>query len=154
MHWLNNRKIATKLFLSFAIVAALAGVIGVVGIREMRTLSATAVRLHDEGALPLVSLGHLAELVQRMRAHTATAFLAAVPEDIAQRQERMDQLISAITDMSEAYHKTLRTEDMQQAFATFQTAHQALLSLSKQYLALLKAGKIRRRSSSMNWSRE
>jgi len=89
MQWFSNLRIAAKLIICFAVVAAIAGVVGVVGIININTINNDDTLLYQENALGLEYVGGASIYFQRTRFHAARMTVA---DDIGQRDESISKI--------------------------------------------------------------
>ncbi|QNU68708.1 MCP four helix bundle domain-containing protein [Ruminiclostridium herbifermentans] len=63
----NNLKIATKLLISFLIVAIIAGALGIYGISKISTINNAGKGLYEQNTKPLGDLAYIGTQYQRIR---------------------------------------------------------------------------------------
>jgi methyl-accepting chemotaxis protein len=98
MKWFYNLKIATKLIMSFVIVAIIAGVVGVVGIINIRNIQSMDADMYNRHTSTLPDLANVARAYQRERVALRDLY---IQKDAAKRQSTMNTFKELDKDISD-----------------------------------------------------
>jgi methyl-accepting chemotaxis protein len=122
LNWLKNFNIKTKLLTSFIIIALLVGVVGFIGIVNTWSLQQSDQELYEKMTVPISQVGQISTTFQMMRVNLRDLILANDSDRIQSIKKNIaeDQLI--IDELAGEYEKTIQSDEMQQAFETFESA--------------------------------
>lgn len=122
MNWFKNLKIRTKLLTSFILIALLVGVVGFIGIVNTWSLQESDQELYENMTVPISQVGQMSTTFQKMRVNLRDMILAndpaliqSIEKSIAEDQQKIDTLAGD-------YQKTIQTDEMQEAFDSFEAA--------------------------------
>ncbi len=122
MNWFKNLKIKTKLLSSFILIALLVGVVGFIGILNTWSLQESDQELYENMTVPISQVGQMSTTFQKMRVNLRDMILANDPALIQTIAKSIDEEQVNIDNLAEEYKKTIQTDEMQQAFDTFESA--------------------------------
>ncbi len=119
---LKNSKLGTKLMGGLLLVGATGGVVGITGIFNLLKLGNASIDLYNQHAVPLQDILDMTANVGQERINLRNMILDSSEEA---RQRSMAEVIRNVQDISKAserFQKSIRNEDVQQAFDDFQKA--------------------------------
>jgi methyl-accepting chemotaxis protein/uncharacterized membrane protein YtjA (UPF0391 family) len=117
MKWFYNLNISTKLFLSFLIVALIAGVIGYEGISSLKAANGSDEILYQKNTVPLAQMNVIAVSFQRQRANILELIFSKAEDkkqDIIKKIHDRDADISTNMDL---FEETLLSAKGKKVFA-------------------------------------
>lgn len=121
MKWFNDLKIFSKLLLSFALVAAIAGGIGLLGLWNMSSLSGSVENMYANQLTPIRGLGALNAETQYNRILLRDLLLT---DDLTQRQHTAEQVAEHAKKANEAvelYKTAVMSEAEKPIFAKYES---------------------------------
>jgi len=142
MQWFNDLKIGTKLTSSFILVAMIAAVIGVIGVKEINSVEDGGTMLYEKITVPLEELAGIGVCFERTRVDIREYVEA---ETAAERQEvehAIKELRQEIASMSDAYEKTITSDEERKLFQTVQETWKSYGKNIDQTEALVQTGKL------------
>jgi methyl-accepting chemotaxis protein len=119
MKWFFDLKIATKLLISFGIVALIAGIIGFVGISSLQSADGSDMLLFTHQTVPLAVIADITEYFQRVRVNTRDIILAQKPEDIQTCATKIASYRQRIDSKAIEFEKTILSQEVRDAFSAF-----------------------------------
>ncbi len=127
MKWFYDLKISVKLLSGFVFVALIAGIIGYVGFNGMTRLAEDEEHLYTRITIPLEELGDIAKAFQRVRVNMRDLIMADSHEERVKYADTIKELAKHIDEVSEAYEKTIVSDEMRKAFDDFTDAEREFL---------------------------
>lgn len=122
MNWFKNLKIKTKLLTSFILIALLVGVVGFIGILNTWSLQESDRELYENMTVPISQVGQMSTTFQKMRVNLRDMILANDPALIQSIEKNIVEEQQKIDALAGDYQKTIQTDEMQQAFDSFESA--------------------------------
>lgn len=122
MNWFRNLKIKTKLLTSFILIALLVGVVGFIGILNTWSLQESDQELYESMTVPISQMGQISTTFQMMRVNLRDMILANDPDLIQTIKKNIAEEQLKIDELAGEYEKTIQSDEMQQAFETFNAA--------------------------------
>jgi methyl-accepting chemotaxis protein len=120
MNILNSISIKTKLFISFALMAAIIVVVGFVGYRSAVQLGGNADALYTKNLLPITIINRLTENFLRARVNVRDVLLAPTKADYDRHRAEMPEIRALTNSLIAAYQPMIRNENERELFETFQ----------------------------------
>ena len=120
MKWFYDLKIAAKLALSFALVAAIAGLIGWIGLSKLNTVKTNAAALYKERLQPIQDLAYANFAFLNARTDMREIFLT---DDLGKRKElasKIEEANRVIDQRMEAYSKRVLEKEEQSTLLKLQ----------------------------------
>lgn len=125
MNWYYNLKISVKLLSAFIIVALIAGVIGTIGVVELRQIATADEILYEKITVPVNDLGDIVASFQRVRINLREMVGADSAADKQAAQDLIKKLRDDISVKSDAFEKTILTEEGKKLFEDFKKTREA-----------------------------
>ncbi|MEL7659497.1 methyl-accepting chemotaxis protein [Acetobacterium wieringae] len=122
MNWFKNLKIKTKLLTSFILIALLVGVVGFIGIINTWSLQESDQELYENMTVPISQVGQMSTTFQKMRVNLRDMILANDPALIQSIEKSIAEDQQKIDTLADDYQKTIQTDEMQEAFDSFEAA--------------------------------
>ncbi|WP_373485280.1 methyl-accepting chemotaxis protein [Acetobacterium malicum] len=122
MNWFKNLKIKTKLLTSFILIALLVGVVGFIGILNTWSLQKSDQELYEHMTVPISQIGQISTTFQMMRVSLRDMILANDPDLIQSVKKNIAAEQLKIDELAGEYATTIQSDEMQQAFETFESA--------------------------------
>lgn len=122
MNWFKNLKIKTKLLTSFILIALLVGVVGFIAIINTWSLQESDQELYENMTVPISQVGQMSTTFQKMRVNLRDMILANDPALIQSIEKRIAEDQQKIDTLADDYQKTIQTDEMQEAFDSFEAA--------------------------------
>ncbi|MGE5315941.1 MAG: methyl-accepting chemotaxis protein [Acidobacteriota bacterium] len=125
MVWFKNLHIATKLFISFMLMALMAALIGVTGILSIHSINDADTELYTLMTAPLADMLDISTDFQRMRAFTRDVILESDPAVAEEKIRKIKELHRTVEEKAVRFGKTIQLENTKKAFAVFMASHAA-----------------------------
>jgi methyl-accepting chemotaxis protein len=122
LNWFKNLKIKTKLLTSFILIALLVGVVGFIGIINTWSLQESDQELYENMTVPISQVGQMSTTFQKMRVNLRDMILANDPALIQSIEKSIAEDQQKIDTLADDYQKTIQTDEMQEAFDSFEAA--------------------------------
>lgn len=122
MNWFKNLKIKTKLLTSFILIALLVGVVGFIAIINTWSLQESDQELYENMTVPISQVGQMSTTFQKMRVNLRDMILANDPALIQSIEKSIAEDQQKIDTLADDYQKTIQTDEMQEAFDSFEAA--------------------------------
>jgi len=122
MKWFYNMKIATKLILSYVIVAIISGVVGFIGIVNINKIDKNDTMLYENMTVPISELAEISTLFQRVRVNARDFVLLDDPEQIKESYDKVLGFLSSMNTYAESFKKTIVQAEVEVAFDEYSAA--------------------------------
>lgn len=125
MQWFYNLKIASKLLLSFAVVALFAAIIGWVGVSAVSRLDAAATDMYVNQLIPIRDLSYANAGLLAARADVRSMLMSS---NMTEREKYMASIEKYAKETEErlaSYSKSVLTADEQQILRKFRDAYES-----------------------------
>jgi methyl-accepting chemotaxis protein len=139
MKWFMNLKIATKLSLSFGILAVVSAIIGFVGYTNLTLVEENTAVMYKNATIPLKQMGEMSAAFQRIRVGSRDVLLAETPEEYREYTDNIQQCRDQISAISVEFEKTILSEEVRKQFEEFTNARKEYGADFDQLLALAAA---------------
>lgn len=136
MKWFHNMKIASKLILSYVIIAVMSGVVGVIAIRNIEKMTDNDATLYENMTVPLSEVAEINSLFQRARVNARDLIFEDDPEVI---QETYDYVLTFMNEMktiADNFSKTIVQEEVEAAYEEYLSAYDAYMQDLEKLLEL------------------
>ncbi len=138
MRWFTDRKIATKLLLSFFLMALLAGAIGYMGMSKLRMLEDADTGMYELCTRPLGYIGKAIGDFQISRGCTRDLLLSTTEGEMKSYAAKIDAYDKKIEESLAGFEKTIKSDDLEykelqslkQAIARFDTLRDKIVRLA------------------------
>ena len=141
MQWFNNLKIGTKLISGFIVVALIATVIGAVGIVKMNKLDDNGSKMYEKITVPIADLADMSTSFQRVRINLRELVETNDKQEKAQILETIKKLRTEITEKSNAFEKTILTDEGRKLFDDFKKSREVYAQVLDKVTVLAEADK-------------
>jgi methyl-accepting chemotaxis protein len=119
MQWFLDLKIGTKLLAGFVFVAIIAAAIGYVGVTSLNTANDSDTVLYEKRTVPIVQMGKMSTLFQRVRVNTRDILLAKSSDEIEDFVLKIKTYRDEMTKLSGEIEKSIDTQEERQIFDEF-----------------------------------
>ena len=119
MKWFYDMKIGTKLISSFVLMAFLAGLVGVIGIVNISTIDQKDTILYEEMTVPISEAAQMARLFQEIRVINRDMILEEDVTIINEMYHSIKDHITELNSLCESFIKSIKTNEMQEAYDHF-----------------------------------
>lgn len=136
MKWFHNMKIASKLILSYVIIAVMSGVVGVIAIRNIEKMTDNDATLYENMTVPLSEVAEINSLFQRARVNARDLIFEDDQEVI---QETYDYVLTFMNEMktiADNFSKTIVQEEVEAAYEEYLSAYDAYMQDLEKLLEL------------------
>ncbi len=116
MKWFYNLKIATKLIISFLVVALIAGVVGVVGLLNIMKITEADTLLYEENTLGVEYSSKAAIYYQRLRYNAIEMILLKDDSMIGDYTSKLNNFIAIIDESMDNYEEGIINPEDQKLF--------------------------------------
>lgn len=140
MKWFVNMKIASKLIISFLLIAILSSAMAVFAIIELDSLDKSDSEMYENMTVPIQKMAKISESFQRQRVNTRQALLLDDPEQIEAEVAKLEERRTEINELSSEFEKRILSNEMQALFDTFVKAKDAYRPLADQIISEIRAG--------------
>jgi len=138
MKWFYNMKIATKLIISFVIVAIISGVVGVVGIINIKSIDADDTYLYENVTVPIENMTTISTAFERVRIGTRDIVIANTPEEIDAQEQAIASRRAEVDAASKEFESRIKSDEMRAAYNTFLETRKAYSPFLEQVIQLSK----------------
>lgn len=122
MKWFSNLKIATKLQVSFTLVALFSALIGYQAVTKMRAIDSSYSDLLSRDAIPLADVGKASADFQNQRATLREIFLSSTEEQFRAIKEKLAVLDKRMEESMGKFEKVIRRDSLRKEYDAFQAA--------------------------------
>ncbi|MBF0344053.1 MAG: MCP four helix bundle domain-containing protein [Nitrospirae bacterium] len=136
MKWFNNKKIGTKLMLSFIVVSLISASIGYVGVVNLHKLDDAATMLYEKSTLAIVYFATIGEGFQRIRTNIRGVLLTDNESEQQKYLGVCKQVKEDIINNAEAYKSTFSSDEGRAMHKEFMDAFNAYAPLLDKEIAL------------------
>lgn len=119
MKWFYNMKIATKLILSYIIIAILSGVVGLIGIINIEKMNNDDAILYNNMTVPLTEVAEMNSLFQRARVNSRDMIYESDPGSIQETYEYTLSFLDEMSRIGDSFNKTIIQDVVREAFDEF-----------------------------------
>jgi methyl-accepting chemotaxis protein len=140
MKWFLDLRIATKLMLAFALVAAMAGVIGWVSYQKVQLVAANAANMFEDRLIPIRDLADTRASFLSSGSEVANLRLTADPGLRQATMDRIQELSRKVDELVAKYSETYLVEEEKQVLPQFVSNWEEYRRLRDQAVALLMRG--------------
>lgn len=137
----KNLSIGTKLVFAFIAIAMIGTVVGSVGVIKIDRIAKDDATLYKGVTVPLADLADMSTNFQRVRINVRDAVEAENEQDAKAALDTIKDLRGKIDGSSEAYEKTISTEQGRRDYNDFKQARKKYVELTEKVLELSGAGK-------------
>jgi methyl-accepting chemotaxis protein len=137
----KNLSIGTKLLVGFIAIAMISAVVGSVGVIKIGHIAEDDAAMYRGVTVPLADLANMSTYFQRIRINVRDAVEAENEQEIKAALDTVKELRGRIDDHSQAYEKTIATEEGRRAYNEFKQVRAKYVELTEKVLELAGAGK-------------
>ena len=141
MKWFYNMKIGAKLISSFILVALIAGVVGLIGIVNIGTIEEKDTILYENMTVPISEAAQMSKLFQEIRVINRDMILEDNVNEINELYQSIKDNIAGVNALCESFIKTIRTDEVQEAYDHFLSTRAAYAANLSKLLELSLANK-------------
>lgn len=136
MKWFRNLKVASKLFLGFSLLVAIAAGVGLQGVRGLRDLDQADRELYAEGTAPLGEIIDLATKFQQVRVELRNLMLERDADAKRVAIANLSQLARELNEAEAAFVNGIRNDEVRRDFNRFVAAHERYAAVTEQVVSL------------------
>ena len=136
----KDLKIATKLLISFILVALLTGGMAVYSIININTLDRSDMEMYENMTVPIQEMAKISESFQRQRVNYRQAILLDDPDLIEAELTKLEERHAVIDEMSAEFEKKILSVEMRSLFDTFVQANKTFRSLEGEIISAIRSG--------------
>jgi methyl-accepting chemotaxis protein len=141
MKGFNNLKISTKLLTGFILVALIAGAMGLYGMLNIKMLADSDAKLYNNMTIPISQMSGISTAFQRMRVNVRDMIIAQDPTAIQDNMTKLEERLQEIDSLSAEFEKTIVSDEMRAAFASYTAARTAYRPQLDRVINLAKENK-------------
>jgi methyl-accepting chemotaxis protein len=141
MVWFSNLRIASKLLISFLIMACIAGIIGYVGITQISSISDADTRLYKQMTVPLTHLADMNRAFLNIRVNVRDLMIARSEDESIKYHDNLLKLENDIAGYQSEYQKSLFSEEEKSVYNDFSTGVKEYFADLSNFTRLLNSGK-------------
>ncbi len=133
--YLRNLKIAPRAGLGFAILALLVLILGGFSLLQMNRMQAKSSEVNDNWLPSIQALNEMSQSILRIRAITLRLLINREPQNLAQNQQRLEDLKQELLESEGRYQKLISSSEEKEAYALFDKAKADYLKQQEQIMA-------------------
>jgi methyl-accepting chemotaxis protein len=141
MRWFLDRRIATKLLVSFVAVAIIAAFVGYWGIRSLREIDELDREMYEANAAPLGQVVQLMEAFQRTRIQMRDLVLDRRPDSKQGHLKQIEDADREARTAHEALARTAHQQETKELVERFETLNRRFREFEDTVVRLAAAGK-------------
>ena len=119
MKWFYNMKIASKLILSYVILAIIAGIVGFIGIININKINDNDTILYKNMTVPLSEVAEIATLFQRARLNARDFILLDDQKSIQESYDKVQGFLSEMDTLTESFRQSIIQVEVEVAFEEY-----------------------------------